>query len=125
MTLILVFVAHISYYHPGLCNVAPVNCYDQSAPFRMAGGHDARRWYGRAAACPLEFYGARLTIVGLPSSAWHGEWRCLDTGGAVVTTSDGFVVDLLLAHPIVTGPRPARVTVNGARAAELAWGRRQ
>ena len=98
----ILFVLRISWYDPSLCTTQPINCFDPTNPYTMAAGDDARDWYGRALACPLEFpIGTRFTL----SRSWHGlsdgEWLCLDRGGAVVTESSGIVrVDLLVHEPI-------------------------
>lgn len=51
----IIVIAHLSYYNPALCNVRPINCFDPQHWWRMSNGNDARDWYGRALACPIEF----------------------------------------------------------------------
>src|SRR3989304_4558918 len=50
----LTLIARLSWYDPGLCAFAPINCFDPASPFHMASGEDARDWYGRVLACPPE-----------------------------------------------------------------------
>jgi len=112
--LVLVVVAHLSYYDPHICTLGDTwdftrNCGDPANPYRMAGGHDARAWYGRALACPMEFgYGSHWSLpavrgdVATPAR----EWVCLDRGGAIVSSVDAdgnihVALDLLLPYRIV------------------------
>ena len=90
------------WFDPARCNVAPINCFDPAFPFRMAAGHDARDYYGIAAACPPEFpLFTRITITGSWRGLADGERVCLDRGGAVVMRPDGTaIVDLLSAYPV-------------------------
>ena len=91
-----------AWYDPGLCRTAPINCFDPLYPYRMAAGHDAREWYGRALACPEEFpIGTMFTIENSRFGLADGERVCLDRGGMIVMRPDGTaVVDLLSRHPV-------------------------
>src|SRR3990167_5594020 len=98
----LTLIARLSWYDPGLCPFAPINCFDPASPFHMASGEDARDWYGRVLACPPEY--ALGTVFVISGSRWglaDGRWRCLDRGGAVITEPNGTLrLDLLSASPV-------------------------
>jgi len=100
--LALTIFAELFTYDPGRCAELPINCYSPAHPFRMAAGHDARDWYGRALACPERFPIGTEFIV--RQSRWglaDGSYVCLDRGGAVVVRDDGVVVlDLLRSEPV-------------------------
>ena len=94
--------ATLTWYDPGRCVELPINCYNSAHPFRMAAGHDARDWYGRALACPERFpIGTEFLIRGSRWGLADGRYRCMDRGGAVVVRDDGVVVlDLLRREPV-------------------------
>ena len=94
--------AEMVWYDPARCSESPINCFDVRQWWSMAAGHDAREWYGVAAACPLEFpLYTRLTITGSWRGLANGERICLDRGGAVVMRPNGTaIVDLLSAYPV-------------------------
>lgn len=95
-------LADLTWYHPETCPEHPINCFDADVWWRMAAGHDARQWYGRALACPEEFpIGTRFEISGSRYGLADGDWVCLDRGGAIVIGENGVVrLDLLMRAPI-------------------------
>lgn len=100
-----VLQARVTWYDPAQCQSSPINCYDSEKWWRMSGGHDARKLYGVALACPKEYYQWIFKVDGR-------YYRCLDAGGAIVTGDDGVVaLDILSRAPVPGGV----VTVEGWR----------
>ena len=105
-------MVRLSWYDPGLCGELPLNCFDVEDAFRMAGGEDAREWYGRSVACPLEFeLGTEFEVVGSRNA--DGGYVCKDRGGAIFIEEGGVVrLDVLSLWPIWTGLAEARVSLG-------------
>src|SRR3989304_6666144 len=74
--------AEMVWYDLARCAESPINCFDVRQWWSMAAGHDARDYYGIAAACPLEFpLFTRLTITGSRRGPANGERGCFAPGG--------------------------------------------
>lgn len=73
----------MSRYDPHL---GGVNCEEPCTV--TASGELVDDWWGAGAACVRSWLGRTIEIDG------H-KWRCIDTGGKIVETTDGYWVDLL------------------------------
>lgn len=56
-----------------------------------ASGELVENWWGAGAACVPEWMGKTLEIDGK-------KWKCIDKGGKIVETTEGYWVDLLTKH---------------------------
>lgn len=112
--LTLLVNAKLSWYNPALCATQPINCFNPAHWWTMASGRDARKYYWRGLACPMEYeIGSRWTIEGSKWDVADGEWICLDRGGMIVTHSDGSVtLDLLTDRPIWADKLTVKVTTK-------------
>lgn len=107
----LIFVAVISYYDPAQCQIRPINCFNPDEWWKMSSWNDARDWYGKALACPMEFpIGSHWRLPAIRSDGGgfrSKDWVCLDRGGMIQTHLDSqgrvlVVLDLLSEHPVVS-----------------------
>lgn len=84
----------ISWYDPLL---GGINC-DSDCTTMASGVKVTEDRYGNTAACLREWIGQTVVIPGI------GEFKCLDTGGAIIEHPDYIYIDLLLHEPLPNAP---------------------
>lgn len=84
----------ISWYDPSL---GGINCMEP-CNIMASGVEVTEDRYGNTAACLKEWMGAYVVIPGI------GEFRCLDTGGAIIEHPTFIYIDLLLHESLPNAP---------------------
>src|SRR3972149_629829 len=85
--------AEMVWYDLARCAESPINCFDVRQWWSMAAGHDARDYYGVAAACPPEFpLYTRLTTAGSWRGLANGALARLGRSGGLVLGPNGTAI---------------------------------